>query len=115
MPKEHSPNGTIVVKIGGSTLGEHDTTLEDLVSLQREGANPIVVHGGGKTISEWMAAQNVRPVFKNGLRVTDKDSLQIVVAVLAGLINKELVSQLVATGAKAIGLSGADGGCSPPR
>jgi acetylglutamate kinase len=110
LPKEHSPNGTIVVKIGGSTLGEHDTTLEDLVSLQREGANPVVVHGGGKTISEWMAAQNVRPVFKNGLRVTDKDSLQIVVAVLAGLINKELVSQLVAAGAKAIGLSGADGG-----
>lgn len=110
MPKEHSPNGTIVVKIGGSTLGEHDTTLEDLVSLQREGSHPIVVHGGGKIISDWMAAQNVRPVFKDGLRVTDKESLQIVVAVLAGLINKELVSQLAAAGAKAIGLSGADGG-----
>lgn len=110
MPKEHSPNGTIVVKIGGSTLGEHDTTLEDLVALQREGASPVVVHGGGKIISDWMAAQNVRPVFKNGLRVTDKDSLQIVVAVLAGLINKELVSQLTTAGAKAIGLSGADGG-----
>ena len=110
MPKEHSPNGTIVVKSGGSTLGEHDTTLDDLVSLQHEGASPIVVHGGGKTISQWMAAQNVRPVFKDGLRVTDKDSLQIVVAVLAGLINKELVSQITAAGAKAFGLSGADGG-----
>ena len=110
MPKEHSPNGTIVVKIGGSTLGEHDTTLEDLVSLQREGATPIVVHGGGKIISDWMAAQSVRPVFKDGLRVTDKDSLQIVVAVLAGLINKELVSQLTSVGARTLGLSGADGG-----
>ena len=109
MPKEHPPNGTIVVKIGGSTLGEHDTTLQDLVSLQQDGANPVVVHGGGKIISDWMASQNVRPVFKDGLRVTDRDSLQIVVAVLAGLINKQLVSELAAAGARALGLSGADG------
>ena len=107
--KEQTSNGTIVVKIGGSTLGEHDTTLQDLVSLQREGLTPVVVHGGGKIISDWMAAQNVRPVFKDGLRVTDERSLQIVVAVLAGLINKELVSQLSVAGARALGLSGADG------
>ncbi len=110
MPKEQLPHGTIVVKIGGSTLGEHDTTLEDLVSLREEGYSPVVVHGGGKIISEWMAAQNVRPVFKDGLRVTDADSLEIVVAVLAGLINKELVAELSASGAKAVGMSGADGG-----
>ncbi len=108
--EEHPVNGTIVVKIGGSTLGEHDTTLEDLVSLQREGLSPVVVHGGGKIITDWMAAQNVRPVFKDGLRVTDRDSLKIVVAVLAGLINKELVAELTAIGARALGLSGADGG-----
>ena len=101
MPKEHFRNGTIVVKIGGSTLGEHDTTLKDVVSLREEGYNPVVVHGGGKTISDWMAAQNIRPVFRNGLRVTDGGSLQIVVAVLGGLINKQLVAEIRAFGANA--------------
>ena len=115
MPKEQSTDGTIVVKIGGSTLGEHDTTLDDLVSMQREGLSPVVVHGGGKVITEWMAAQNVRPVFRNGLRVTDADSLKIVVAVLAGLINKELVAELSAVGGRALGLSGADGGMLTAR
>ena len=114
--KEHFLDGTtIVVKIGGSTLGEHDTTLRDLVALQKGGANPVVVHGGGKTISDWMAAQNVRPVFRDGLRVTDEASLKIVVAVLAGLINKELVSQIASVGGRAIGLSGADGGMLTAR
>ncbi len=110
MTKEPFPHGTTVIKIGGSTLGEHDTTIADLVELQKEGVNPVVVHGGGKVITDWMAKQGVRPVFKNGLRVTDAESLKIVVAVLAGLINKELVASLVGAGAKAIGVSGADGG-----
>lgn len=110
MPKERPQDGTIVVKIGGSTLGAHDTTLEDVARLRAEGRNPVVVHGGGKTISDWMSAQRVRPVFKNGLRVTDAESLDIVVAVLAGLINKRLVAQLRGAGAPAAGLSGADGG-----
>lgn len=108
MPKEPFPNGTIVVKIGGSTLGEHDTTLKDIVSLREEGLNPVVVHGGGKVITDWMAAQNVRPVFRDGLRVTDESSLRIVVAVLAGLINKQLVAELSAAGGDALGMSGAD-------
>ena len=110
MSKEPFSNGTIVVKIGGSTLGEHDTTLKDVAALREEGYNPVVVHGGGKTISDWMAAQNIRPVFRNGLRVTDPDSLQIVVAVLGGLINKQLVAEMRAIGANALGMSGADGG-----
>ena len=115
MSKEPFSNGTIVVKIGGSTLGEHDTTLKDVVSLKEEGYNPVVVHGGGKTISDWMAAQNIRPVFRNGLRVTDGDSLQIVVAVLGGLINKQLVAEMRAIGANALGMSGADGGMLASR
>ena len=108
--KERTPNGTIVVKIGGSTLGEHDTTLKDVVELQQEGYRPVVVHGGGKTISDWMAVQNIRPVFRGGLRVTDKDSLRIVVAALGGLINKQLVAEMRMFGADALGMSGADGG-----
>jgi len=108
--QERSHIGTIVVKIGGSTLDAHDTTLQDLVALQREGVQPIVVHGGGKTITEWMEKQGVRPKFVRGLRVTDEASLEIVVAVLTGLINKQLVSAVVSMGGKAVGLSGADGG-----
>jgi hypothetical protein len=61
----------IVVKIGGSTLGNHDTSLDDLVLLQKEGIKFVVVHGGGKVISEWMEKQGVRPRFVDGLRVTD--------------------------------------------
>ncbi len=110
LSKERFPNGTIVVKIGGSTLGEHDTTLKDIVSAREEGFSPVIVHGGGRIISDWMAAQNIRPVFRNGLRVTDGDSLKIVVAALGGLINKQLVAELRAFGADAVGMSGADGG-----
>ena len=99
---------TIVVKIGGSTLGNHDTTLSDVVELHKQGKNVVVVHGGGKIISEWMQRQGVRPKFVNGLRVTDHASLEIVVAVLTGLINKNLVASLISMKGKAIGMSGAD-------
>jgi acetylglutamate kinase len=101
--------GTIVVKIGGSTLGSHDTTLADLVALQKQGVNPVVVHGGGKVISDWMERQGVRPRFVGGLRVTDRKSLDIAVAVLTGLINKSLVASLLALGGRAMGISGVDG------
>src|SRR3972149_7068146 len=100
----------LVVKIGGSTLGNHDTTLEDLVTLQRRGLRSVVVHGGGPLISQWLSRHNVPARFERGLRVTDSESLEVVVAVLAGLVNKELVASLMALGGRAIGLSGADGG-----
>lgn len=80
---------SIVVKIGGSTLGSHDTTLEDIVELQKRGTLPVVVHGGGKTISDWLEKQGVASRFVRGLRVTDEESLKVVIAVLAGLVNKE--------------------------
>lgn len=104
------PGLPIVVKIGGSTLGSHDTSLSDLVALQNEGTAVVVVHGGGNTISQWMQRQGIPPRFVNGLRVTDAPSLDIVVAVLTGLINKELVSLLHRFGGRAIGISGIDGG-----
>ena len=110
LSKENSAHGTIIVKIGGSTLADHDTTLQDLVTLQRQGINPVVVHGGGKVITDWMVKQGIRPRFVRGLRVTDPRSLDIVVAVLTGLVNKGLVASLAALGGKAMGLSGADGG-----
>ena len=107
---ENSHNGTIVVKIGGSTLGSHDTTIEDLIAVQREGIQPVVVHGGGKAVTDWMEKQGVRTRFVKGLRFTDEPSLDIVVAVLTGLINKQLVSRVLSLGGKAVGLSGVDGG-----
>ena len=97
------------MKIGGSTLGNHDTSLKDLVELQQEGVEAVVVHGGGNVISQWMQRQSIPPQFVGGLRVTDAASLEIVVAVLTGLVNKELVSLLQKLGGKTIGLSGIDG------
>ncbi len=99
----------IVVKIGGSTLGNNDTTLEDLVYLQNKNIPLVVVHGGGKTITEWLNRANVPTVFIEGLRVTDLETLKVVTAVLCGLVNKELVSGICKRGGKAVGLSGADG------
>ena len=100
----------IVVKIGGSTLTHRDTSLKDLVALQKQGVRMVVVHGGGNVISQWMQRQGIPPRFVDGLRVTDADSLDIVVAVLTGLINKELVAQIHSLGGRAMGFSGIDGG-----
>lgn len=98
----------LVIKIGGSTLGQLDTTLEDLVWLQASGVEAVVVHGGGKTITEWLDRMKVPTRFSNGLRVTDEESIGVVNAVLSGLVNKQLVAAINALGGKAIGLSGVD-------
>jgi len=100
----------IVVKIGGSTFGKNDTTVEDLVTLQKRNVPIVVVHGGGNTITEWLNRLNIPTSFVRGLRVTNTESLKVVIAILAGLVNKELVSNIWRLGGKAIGLSGADGG-----
>lgn len=105
----------IVVKIGGSTLGSHDTTLDDLVSLQKRGRALVVVHGGGNLITEWLSRQGVATRFEKGLRVTDHQTLQVVVAVLAGLVNKELVAAVQSRGGRAVGVSGIDGGLIEAR
>jgi len=99
----------IVVKIGGSTLGNHDTTLEDLVELQQQGRPLVVVHGGAKVTSEWLARLGIPTSFVNGLRVTDAETLKVVAAALGGLVNKELVVAIQALGGKAVSLSGCDG------
>ncbi|MEE8347522.1 MAG: acetylglutamate kinase [Dehalococcoidia bacterium] len=105
----------LVAKIGGSTLGAHDTTIKDIVALQRRDVRLVVVHGGGALISEWLEAHDVPTRFERGLRVTDERTLEVVVAVLAGLVNKRLVAALAAAGGRAVGLSGADGGLFKAR
>jgi len=100
----------IVIKMGGSTLGNHDTSLRDIVTLQWEKKPIVLVHGGGKIITDWLNRMKIETNFVRGIRVTDKQTLEVVIAVLAGLINKELVASITVLGGKAIGLSGIDGG-----
>jgi len=100
----------IVIKIGGSTLGEGDSTVPDIVGLWKQGAKPVVVHGGGKVISDWVAKQGIQPEFVRGLRRTDEATLDVAVAVLAGLVNSQIVAEFQAAGANAVGISGVSGG-----
>ena len=98
-----------VIKIGGSTLGETDSTFEDIITLYKKGWKIVLVHGGGKEISNWINKQGIEPLFVDGLRVTDKQTLDVALAVLSGKINSEIVSEFQNRGANAVGLSGSSG------
>lgn len=100
---------TVVIKLGGSAYGQHDTALEDITTLYRLGIKPVLVHGGGNSINDWLRKVGKKAKFVHGLRVTDKATLEVVTMVLAGKVNKELVAQLASLGVPAIGLSGLDG------
>ena len=100
----------IVVKIGGSTLGDEDTTLVDVVALRRNGMYPIVVHGGGAMITDWLERLEVPAVFVDGLRATSEEALEVVIGVLRGVVNTRLVTEIVRLGGRAVGVSGVDGG-----
>ena len=100
----------ILVKIGGSTLGDADTTTPDLVWLQAQGHQVVVVHGGGKHITQWLDRLHLPSTFVDGLRVTGPDAIDAVVGVLAGVVNKRIVAAINAAGGRALGFSGADGG-----
>ncbi|MBI3954061.1 MAG: acetylglutamate kinase [Chloroflexi bacterium] len=114
-PGEVALSAPLVIKIGGSTLGSHDTTLEDLVALQRRGLPCVVVHGGGRALTDWLQRLGTESRFVRGLRVTDPESLKVAAAVFAGLVNKELVASLQTLGGRALGLSGVDGGLLQAR
>jgi len=99
-----------VMKCGGSTLAElPNSFFADLVKLQKEGANPVIVHGGGPAISENLGKLGIESRFVDGLRYTTNEVLDVVEMVLAGSINKLIVRRIAQNGGKAIGLSGADG------
>jgi len=104
---------TFVVKYGGHAMGDpelaHDFA-EDIVLLKAVGINPVVVHGGGPQIGRMLKALGIESQFVDGLRVTDKQTAEVAEMVLAGAINKELVSWIARAGGKAIGISGKDGG-----
>ena len=104
---------TVVVKYGGHAMG--DTVLgarfaRDVVLLKQIGVNVVVVHGGGPQIGQMLERLKIKSSFVDGLRVTDKETVEIVEMVLAGSINKEIVGLINAAGGTAIGLSGKDGG-----
>jgi acetylglutamate kinase len=99
----------LVVKIGGSTLGSTDTSFRDIAKLAQRGDVPIVVHGGGAEATRWLDAMGIESRFEQGRRVTDDRALPVIVAVFAGLVNKRIVAAINAAGARAVGLSGADG------
>ncbi len=99
----------IVIKIGGSTFESRDTTIEDIVALQKQGKSMVIVHGGGVTVTEWLTRQGVSTRFVRGERVTDIPTLEVVTAVLAGLVNKEIVAAINSLGGRAVGISGVDG------
>ncbi|MFO1539449.1 MAG: acetylglutamate kinase [Chloroflexota bacterium] len=99
----------VVVKLGGTTLAEQRAVL-DAVAARAAHDRVVLVHGGGKRLTEWLSRMGVESHFEGGLRVTDDAALEVALAVLRGVINAELVSVLRAAGADAVGLSGVDGG-----
>jgi acetylglutamate kinase len=105
-------NRTIVIKYGGAAMKEDSLkakVINDIVFLVSVGVRPVVVHGGGPEINTWLQKLNIEPQFKDGLRVTDAPTMDVVEMVLAGRVNKELVSLINRSGAKAVGLCGKDG------
>lgn len=100
---------TLVIKLGGSTLENQRSVLQDIIWLQALGARPVLVHGGGPYINEWLDKLNVPTHFQNGLRVTDARTLDVVRMVLLGEVNAGLVLLASQLGGRAIGLSGTDG------
>ena len=105
-------NKTFVIKFGGNAMVDsalsHSFAL-DIILLNYVGIRPVVVHGGGPQIGEFMDRLGMKTKFMDGLRVTDKNTIDIVEMVLVGKINKEIVGHINQNGGKAVGLSGKDG------
>ena len=102
---------TIVIKYGGAAQIDEklkESFAVDILMLYMVGIKPVIVHGGGKRITEILSALNVKTEFKDGVRVTTKESIKIAEMVLSGEINKEIVNMLNQHGAKAIGINGKD-------
>jgi acetylglutamate kinase len=103
---------TIVVKYGGAAMKDSnlkDKVIRDIVFLSCVGLRPIVVHGGGPEINSWLDKLGIEPQFKNGLRVTDAPTMDVVEMVLVGRVNKEIVALINQAGGSAVGLCGIDG------
>ncbi|HSM81482.1 MAG TPA: acetylglutamate kinase [Nodosilinea sp.] len=103
---------TVVVKYGGAAMKDGSLkagVIRDIVFMSCVGIRPVVVHGGGPEINIWLGKLGIEPQFKDGLRVTDAPTMDVVEMVLVGRVNKELVSLINREGGKAVGLCGKDG------
>lgn len=103
---------SIVIKYGGHAMGNEELAnafCSDVALIKQSGVNPVVVHGGGPQIAAMLERVGIKSEFKNGLRVTDAQTVEVVEMVLAGSINKSIVASMNAQGAKAVGLCGKDG------
>jgi acetylglutamate kinase len=103
---------TVVIKYGGAAMKDSalkDQVMRDIVFMACVGIHPVVVHGGGPEINTWLGKLNIEPQFKNGLRVTDAATMDVVEMVLVGRLNKEIVAMISQAGASAVGLCGKDG------
>ena len=104
---------TVVVKYGGAAMKDSTlkaTVMRDIVFLACVGLRPVVVHGGGPEINTWLGKLGIEAQFKNGLRVTDAPTMDVVEMVLVGRVNKEIVALINTSGGSAVGLCGKDGG-----
>nr|YP_010502398.1 acetylglutamate kinase [Grateloupia turuturu]QHD45267.1 acetylglutamate kinase [Grateloupia turuturu]UXC96811.1 acetylglutamate kinase [Grateloupia turuturu] len=103
---------TMVIKYGGAAMKDiklRSKVIEDILFLFSIGIRPVLVHGGGPMINSWLSKLNIESKFKDGIRVTDKATMEVVEMVLSGRVNKDLVALLTQRSANAIGLSGKDG------
>jgi acetylglutamate kinase len=103
---------TVVVKYGGHAMGEEamaKSFARDIVLMEQTAINPVVVHGGGPQIGQMLNRLGIKSQFADGLRITDKATIEIVEMVLAGSINKQIVGYINEAGGKAVGLCGKDG------
>jgi acetylglutamate kinase len=103
---------TVVIKYGGNAMINDDlknAVMNDVILMKLVGMNPVLVHGGGPEINQFLNRLNIKSRFVNGLRITDKATMEVVEMVLVGKVNKEIVAQINWYGGKAVGLSGKDG------
>ena len=111
-------NKRIVIKYGGSAMVDktlQNAVLRDIALLSSVGVQIVVVHGGGPEINQWLEKLGIKPVFLNGLRITDTQTMDVVEMVLVGRVNKQIVSGINNHGSLAVGLCGIDGGLIEAR
>ncbi len=108
----------IVIKYGGAAMVHEklqNAVFRDIALLASVGVQPVVVHGGGPEINQWLSKLNITTNFRDGLRVTDKETMNVVEMVLTGRVNKQIVNGMNKLGALSVGLCGIDGGLIEAR
>jgi len=109
---------TVVVKYGGNAMIDpqlEEMVLKDVILMKLIGMKPVLVHGGGPMINQWLDRLQIKANFVDGLRVTDEAAMEVVEMVLAGKVNKSIVSRIQKLGGKAVGICGKDGGLIAAR